>query len=35
VSDINEALGTKLRMETQQAQPDGDACCLRRFWVEE
>jgi len=35
VSDINEALGTKLRMETQQALPDGDACCLRRFWVEE
>lgn len=35
VSDINQALGTKLRMETQQALPDGDACCLRRFWVEE
>jgi hypothetical protein len=34
VDDINAALGTRLRVETQHALPDGDDCCLRRFWVE-
>jgi hypothetical protein len=32
---INKELGTKIRMETQQALPNGDPCCLRRFWVED
>ncbi|RLB64589.1 MAG: hypothetical protein DRI90_04200 [Deltaproteobacteria bacterium] len=35
VEDVNKALGTKLRVETTQALPDGDPCCLRRFWVED
>ncbi len=35
VADVNEALGTKLRVETTKALPDGDDCCLRRFWVED
>ena len=34
VQDINEALSTKLNVETQKALPDGDSCCLRRFWVD-
>jgi hypothetical protein len=34
VDDINKALGTKLRMETLESLPDGNACCLRRFYVE-
>jgi len=34
VDEINRALGTKLRVETRQTLPDGDASCLRRFWVE-
>ena len=35
VDDINKALGTKLKVETKEALPDGDSCCLRRFWVED
>ncbi len=35
IDDINAELGTKIRMETQEALPAGGACCLRRFWVEE
>jgi hypothetical protein len=34
IDDINEALGTRLRMETLEALPEGGTCCLRRFWVE-
>jgi hypothetical protein len=34
VADINQALGTRLRVETQHTLPDGDDCCRRRFWVE-
>ncbi len=32
---INETLGTKLQVETLKTLPDGDECCLRRFWVEQ
>ena len=35
VDDINKTLGTKLRVETLSALPDGGACCRRRFWVDE
>jgi hypothetical protein len=35
VDHINENLGTKLRVETSEALPDGDPCCLRRFWTED
>jgi hypothetical protein len=35
VEDVNKALGTKLKVETTEALPDGDPCCLRRFWVED
>ena len=35
VSDINKSLGTKLRVETLEALPEGGSCCLRRLWVEE
>ena len=35
IDDINAELGTRIRMETQQALPDGDPCCRRRFWVEQ
>ena len=34
VSRINEQCGTALQVETLRALPDGDDCCLRRFWVE-
>ena len=34
VRTINEGLGTNVKWETQRALPDGDDCCLRRFWVE-
>lgn len=34
VSDINKALGTNIKIETQKSLPDGDNCCLRRVWVE-
>jgi hypothetical protein len=35
VDDVNEALGTKLRMKTLESLPAGDAGCVRRFWVED
>jgi len=35
VEDVNAALGTRLRVETLEALPDGQPCCLRRFWVED
>ncbi|MCP4872238.1 MAG: hypothetical protein GY898_26345 [Proteobacteria bacterium] len=35
VDRVNEACGTTLRVETLEALPDGDSCCLRRFWVEQ
>lgn len=35
VEDMNKALGTRLRVETVSALPDGSSCCLRRFWEEE
>jgi hypothetical protein len=31
---INAKLGTKLRVETREALPEGGSCCLRRIWVE-
>jgi len=34
VDEINRALGTKLRVATLGTLPDGDAACVRRFWVE-
>ena len=33
VSEINQALGTDLCVETLEAMPNGDDSCLRRFWV--
>lgn len=35
VDGISAALGTDVRVETLEAMPDGDPCCLRRIWVEE
>ncbi len=32
VARLNEELGTSLRVETLSTLPDGDDCCLRRFW---
>jgi hypothetical protein len=34
VAEINKALGTNIRIETQKSLPDGGDCCLRRIWVE-
>jgi hypothetical protein len=34
VDEINKALGTRIRLETQCSLPAGDSCCLRRVWVE-
>ena len=34
VEEINKALGTNVKIETTMSLPDGDDCCLRRFWVE-
>jgi hypothetical protein len=34
VDEINQELGTKVKVETQKALPDGDDSCLRRIWVE-
>ncbi len=34
VDDINKELGTELKWETVKSIPNGDAVCLRRFWVE-
>jgi hypothetical protein len=33
VSDVNQALGTQVRVETKEALPDGGSCCLRRFFI--
>ena len=33
VAHVNEALGTRLQVETKEALPDGGSCCLRRFFV--
>lgn len=35
IDEINKALGVSIRVETMMSLPDGDDCCLRRFWVEE
>lgn len=35
IDDINKELGTKIRMETTEALPEGGTCCMRRFWVEQ
>ena len=34
VARINERLGTRLKVETLKALPDGDSCCRRRLWVD-
>jgi len=34
VDQINEALGTNIRLETTNSLPDGGDCCRRRIWVE-
>lgn len=34
VEEINRVLGSRLRVETLGTLPDGDAACVRRFWVE-
>lgn len=34
VDTLNRTLGSKLKVETLKALPDGDDCCLRRFSVE-
>lgn len=34
VADVNEALGTRLRVETLESLPDGGSSCLRRFWTD-
>ncbi len=34
IDDVNQALGTKLCVETLESLPAGRACCLRRLWVE-
>ena len=34
IKDINEKLGTNVKIETQKSLPDGDDCCLRRIWTE-
>lgn len=34
IKDINEKLGTNLKIETQKSLPKGGDCCLRRIWVE-
>ena len=34
VAEINKALGSKVRIETQCSLPAGDKCCVRRIWVD-
>ncbi len=34
VAEINKALGTDIKIETQCSLPAGGDCCLRRIWVE-
>ena len=31
---INKKLGTNIKIETTESLPNGDACCMRRIWVE-
>ena len=33
VEFMNDALGTDVKIETTQALPDGDDCCMRRIWI--
>ena len=35
VDDINKALGTKVKIETQSSLPEGESSCVRRIWIEE
>ncbi len=34
IDDINQALGSTLKVETLEALPDGGKCCLRRIWAD-
>ncbi len=34
VDEINQALGTRIRIETKGSLPGGCDCCLRRIWVQ-
>ncbi len=34
VAEINKALGTNIKVETQDALPAGGTCCRRRIWVD-
>lgn len=34
VDEINKALGTNVKLETQCSLPGGGDCCLRRIWTE-
>lgn len=34
IEDINNALGTKIRIETLSSLPEGGTSCRRRIWVE-
>jgi len=34
VGHLNEALGTRLKVETRESLPDGAASCRRRIWIE-
>ncbi len=34
IAEINKALGTNIKIETQCSLPAGQDCCLRRIWVE-
>jgi hypothetical protein len=34
VDEINKALGTNLKIETQCALPDGGDSCVRRLWTD-
>lgn len=34
VTEINKALGTKIKIETRCSLPAGGDCCLRRIWEE-
>ncbi len=34
VAEVNKALGTNLKIETQRSLPAGGDCCLRRIWMD-
>jgi len=34
VAEVNKALGTNLKIETQRSLPAGGNCCLRRIWMD-